>query len=136
MTPRPAAALIAACAVLFGASFAAAKATDDDPKAPERTPAASTPAPAPQPSGHPIAFGSGGASLPGLKKRPKPKEPASPPAVYVAPRGPARSAPAAPAKPDSSAPEETPRDSAPVNPEPQPSPPQNNPPATDFYDEG
>jgi hypothetical protein len=102
MSARAAIAVVAACATLFGASYAGAKLTGDDGggSAQSTTPV-QQPTPAPQGRSLKLA---GAAGLPGLRKPPKPKpEPAtaSAPAVVAAPApAPRYSAPPAPSKSD------------------------------------
>jgi hypothetical protein len=146
MRPGAAIALVGSCAVLFGASYAAAELTqDDDPEEPRTTQPPTEPAANP---GRSLAF-DGAERLPGLRERPRPKpEPRPAPAPLApAPATPAPApatpapqpqpvsggveAPAAPAAPDAGP--------APA-PDPPPAPPQPAaPPAggqTDFYDSG
>jgi hypothetical protein len=148
MTIRPALALVAACAVLFGASYAGAQLTQEG-DAREAQPA--TPAPAPSaPTGRELAL-SRSAGLPTLRKVPK-REPRPAPAAPGAAPAPAPLRPSPAPRPVATGPE-TPEDGG-TAPQPTqegqtfdlkgqetaPSPPQPAPQQTsaptDFYDEG
>jgi hypothetical protein len=144
MRPGAALALVGSCAVLFGASYAAAELTNgEDPQGPRARPSAPEPT---EKRGRALAF-DGAERLPGLRERPRPKpEPRAAPAPVVPAPAPAPApipepqpqpvsggaeAPATPAEPDAGA---APTPDAPPSP-PEPSPP----PAggqTDFYDSG
>lgn len=145
MNAGPVLAVVGACAVLFGASYAAAELTSEDDGV------RAQPRPAVQPSdtsvGRTLALG-GVERLPDLgrppRPKPKPKPEAAPAARIVA----APAAPASPPPTPAPAPSEPPSDSpapdlqpeAPAaDPQPQPQAPaapapQPAAPSTDFYD--
>jgi hypothetical protein len=151
MTIRPLLAVVTACAVLFGASYAAARLTNDGDVG-RAQPSETAPAPT-APAGRELAL-SRSATLPALRKPPKP---APRPVSSVPDQGPAP-APLSPSpspqrvstesEPDdggANAPAENPPEggqtfdsdgSTPTQPSPpQPAPEQTSAP-TDFYDEG
>jgi hypothetical protein len=150
MSIRPALALVAACAVLFGASFAGARLTSDGDSGPAEP--AGTPAPT-APAGRELAL-SRSATLPALRKppRPAPRPVSSLPAPGPAPAplspSPSPQRVSTESQPDdggANAPAENPPEggqtfdsdgSTPTQPSPpQPAPEQTSAP-TDFYDEG
>jgi hypothetical protein len=152
MSIRPVLAVVAACGVLFGASYAGARLThDDDVK--RAQPARPAPAPS-EPAARELALGRS-AELPALRKPPK-REPRPGPATAGAGSAPApvqaapapRPVPTEPETDDGGAGPESPQEGqnfdlrgpepAPQTeptPQPQPPPQQTSGP-TDFYDEG
>jgi hypothetical protein len=131
MSAKAAIAVVAACATLFGASYAGAKLTGDDgggTSAQSTTPAQQ---PAPTPQGRSLKL-AGAVGLPGLRKPPKPKpEPAAAPAAVAAAPAPRYSAPSTPTKSDGNGGTPAPKDT-------QQSPPENTAkqPTVDFDDSG
>jgi hypothetical protein len=131
MSVRAAIAVVAACATLFGASYAGARLTGDDGgKSAQSTTPAQQPAPAPQGRSLKLA---GAAGLPGLRKPPKPKaepETAAAPAVVAAP-APRYTPPPSPTKSDGNGGTPAPKQ----NPQP---PPENTArqPTVNFDDSG
>jgi hypothetical protein len=148
MNLGPALAVGGACAVLFGASYAAADLTgskDDGGGGEAKQPAPST-TPA-TPSGKSLAL-NGAVDLPGLKEPPPPPKPEPKPAPAASSPAPAP-APAAPAPAPENVSTPAPPVSTPAPPAPTPAPPtppvSNPTPAppapqpatpTDFYDSG
>jgi hypothetical protein len=117
MSARAAIAVVAACATLFGASYAGAKLTGDDggTSAQSTTPA-QQPAPAPQGRSLKLA---GVAGLPGLRKPPKPEpETTAAPAVAAAPApAPRYTPPSSPTKSDGNGGTPAPKQNQPPAPE-------------------
>jgi hypothetical protein len=133
-------ALAGACAVLFGASFAAAELTgDDEREETERAPSATSAAVTPStPSGGSLAL-RGAVPLPGLREQPLPTpEPASSSEPAPVARAPGPVAPVS--EPVAPPPEYQLVDSPERQPVRQPSRPAPRPiqpaPTTDFYDSG
>jgi hypothetical protein len=120
-------AVVGACAVLFGASFAAAALTGDDE--PEKAgPALSGPSAADTPSGRSLDLG-GVARLPGLREQPSPEPGVAHPMSAASPHVPEPASssepePAAPPPEPVSSPEPAAPAPEPVAPAPQPVPPE------------